>query len=145
MYFDSNGWVVSFFYKGTPPANLIISYNSSLLTNTTLSASIVTLLDTLGLNPQIYQIKYADVEHPNADSLLAFWKNSYGNVDLEIPSTYIVISQSASGGGSDPTALIDGGAIWIHRGTSFVSPALGIPHAITNVGGAYAYLILLGR
>lgn len=48
MYFDSNGWIVCYFYKGNFFSNLITTpAGPQMLNNTVLSASINALVDTL--------------------------------------------------------------------------------------------------
>ena len=153
MYFDSNGWIVCYFFKGNFPANLItIDGGPQLFSSTVLSVPINTLLDTLGLTAGSYDIQYSDLEHPNADSLLAFWaQNNTLNVTeyvhFEIPSDYAVINQSlfayAPFGGYVSGGLTvdgDGYGGWAHG--LITNAPVGQPHTIAMTNAGFVYLIL---
>jgi hypothetical protein len=174
LYFDKDGWVISYFPLGYEPARLIRSYDENILTNTNLSVPIFSTLNKMIKNTAIYPIYYSDLEHQNGDSLLVFWSDPDAYVHFEIPSNYNVINQSASvfadvnasllyvdGGGRvdlDGNLLVRrvgaGGHVY-GTVTTFVTTTLGEAHTLyfyrvgSNPYGAFeshfSYLILFSN
>lgn len=168
LYFDTNGWVISFLHRGDEPSRIIKVFDSNILTITNLSVAIYAVLDEMLFNSQSYPISYSDLEYPDADSLLAFWSTNNGFVHFMIPAGYNIINQSISAyyyvGGVSYTKTflitIDGEEViylewnpnvYYVNGfvNTFVDATIGEPHTIqlstTYVNGKYAYVILFNH
>jgi len=163
LYFDNAGWVISYYPRGYEPSRMVNSFDSNIINNNNLLATINIILDTMNIS-KIYPVQYTDLEHLAADSMLIFYASGLKTVYFEIPNSYNVFSQSVrlylglkpgSYGDVGGKILVDGNVViynhtewpdykWSfedQNSDSFVTASIGSAHTINiqlvGIGDGY--------